>query len=128
MVEPEQLFGSGIRWPLELTPSGDLALVAGTDAIWQALTILLGNPEPPPLDPHFVLDVSAYDALRDAYSIGQSIARAIERNETRIETLHVTTQAYDAENMRFDVRIEAKPLESATAEVRTFPFWQHHRG
>lgn len=125
MAAPEQLFGSGIRWPLEITANGDLALVEGTEAIWQALTILLGNPEPPPLDPHFTLDVSPYDPMRDAYSIGQSIARSIKRNETRLEAVHVATHAYDANEMRLLVRVEITPLESVTSEVRTFPFWQH---
>lgn len=124
MAEHEHA-GAGIRWPLRVTPSGDLALVSGEESIWQAIDILLKNPEPSPLDPRFALDVDVYDPVRDAYSIAQHIAETISANETRIDALRVTSAHYDAEDRRLDVRIEITPRGAATAQTRVFPFWTH---
>lgn len=124
MVEHDYA-GTGIRWPLRVTPEGDLALVSGEKSIWQAIDILLRNPEPPPLDPRFAMDVDAYEPMRDAYRIAQHIAETISANETRIDALRVTSAHYDAEDRRLDVRIEITPRGAATSQTRVFPFWTH---
>lgn len=118
------IFGSGVRFPIQPTESGDLELVEGEDALFQGIGLILTTPQQTcPMDPLFGSAVDAYDPLQSAGAMGHEMARAIERVEGRIDRLRVILEEYEPERGIVRVSLEVDVAEVAGTMVRTFPLY-----
>jgi phage baseplate assembly protein W len=122
------IIGRGVAFPLRVDRRGGIALVAGSDDIDEAITIILGTaPGERVMRPEFGCGIHNYIfETMDAYTIGrleQEIRIALDRWEPRIEVLDVEFDLSNADGGQ--LMIEISYAIRATNDLRNlvYPFY-----
>lgn len=124
MTSSAELFGSGLKYPLEVDGAGRLVTTSGSDRLWDTIQAIIDTPRGTcPLDPEFGVDLGVYDVVSNATAIAWEVARAIERSEPRAAAIDVEVLEADAEEGTLSLRITVTPIGSQVPQNRILNVW-----
>jgi phage baseplate assembly protein W len=120
-----ELFGTGLKHPLEATSAGRFARSSGVERIFESIEHLLNTPRGTyPLDPEYGVDLAAYDPIAQPEAVAWRVADAIDRSEPRIEELEVGIVRADPGEGRLDLDVRFVPVGSNNEYNRIYPLYR----
>lgn len=118
------LFGSGLRWPYRVAPSGRLQTKSGAERLLDSVEQVIDTPKGVcPMDPQYGLDLDAYESIDSADQVAWDLADAIEYGEPRADRIEVELTKIDPGNGLIGTEVHITPIGSNVPLNRTFPLY-----
>ena len=120
--------GSGIAFPLRVSPTGGLALASGDEEIAESIRLILGtSPGERPMRPDFGCPIHDYVfAPADASSIGMmgfEVRNSLARWEPRIDVQDVVVSQDEANPSLLYIDISYEVRDTNDPRNLVFPFY-----
>jgi phage baseplate assembly protein W len=124
----EHFIGSGLAYPMRVSPTGGIALVSRDEEIVESMRLILGtSPGERPMRPDFGCPIHDHIfAPADAATAGMiafEVRNALERWEPRIEVMDVVVTRDDAQPTLMYIDISYAVRDTNDPRNLVFPFY-----
>lgn len=125
----EEFVGSGLSFPLKLTPAGSIGLVSHDEELRQAIRLVLGTAYGErPMRPEYGCGIhDLVFAPANATTAGEAayeVRRSLERWEPRVDVDNVDVRFDDADPSRMFVSITYRVKGANDPRNLVFPFYR----